>query len=264
MNAAKFRLPVLLVASILFLTFFTSSARADHSWGSYHWSRISSPFTLKLGDNLSSSWDPYVQTTSSDWSVSSVIDTIIVPGATNARRCRPVSGRVEICNYSYGKNGWLGLAQIWVSGNHITQGVTKVNDTYFATAQYNTNAWKNMVLCQEVGHIFGLDHQDENFDNGNLNTCMDYTSDPTSNQHPNQHDYDELGIIYAHTHSLTTVQSSIQKLPLGSSITKGVLSSDFENRSEWGKELKNNGHTAQYERDFGNGNKLITFIILTQ
>lgn len=35
-----------------------------------------------------------------------------------------------------------------------------------------------LVTCQEVGHTFGLDHRDENFDNGNLGTCMDYTNDP--------------------------------------------------------------------------------------
>ena len=68
----------------------------------------------------------------------------------------------------------------------------KLNDTYFNTSTYNTEAWRNLVSCQEVGHTFGLDHQDENFNNPNLGTCMDYTNDPSSNQHPNQHDYDHL------------------------------------------------------------------------
>jgi hypothetical protein len=27
---------------------------------------------------------------------------------------------------------------------------------------------------------------------------MDYTNDPSTNQHPNAHDYEELDIIYAH------------------------------------------------------------------
>ena len=27
---------------------------------------------------------------------------------------------------------------------------------------------------QEIGHTFGLDHQDENFSNANLGSCMDY------------------------------------------------------------------------------------------
>jgi hypothetical protein len=44
--------------------------------------------------------------------------------------------------------------------------------------------WRQMVNCQEIRHTFGLEHQDEDFYNANLNTCMDYTTDPRSNQHP--------------------------------------------------------------------------------
>lgn len=239
---------------VAILTSFVSIVRATHSWGGYHWARTNSPFTLKLGDNLSSNWDPYLGTTSSDWSLSSVLDTSVVLGGTNPKICRSTSGRVEVCNSKYGNNGWLGLAQIWISGSHITQGVTKVNDTYFSTAKYNTPAWKNLVMCQEVGHTIGLDHQDENFNNTNLGTCMDYTNDPSSNQHPNQHDYDELDLIYAHQDSITTVSQT----------KASNASGTFDNRSDWGKELKNNGKVAVYERDFGGGNKLFTFIILAQ
>jgi len=84
-----------------------------------------------------------------------------------------------VCNARYGNNGWLGLAQIWINGSHITQAITKLNDTYFNTATYNKPEWRNLVMCQEVGYTFGLDHQDENFDNPNLGSCMDYTSDPS-------------------------------------------------------------------------------------
>ena len=36
---------------------------ANHSWGGYHWARTANPFTLKLGDNVSSAWDAYLGTT---------------------------------------------------------------------------------------------------------------------------------------------------------------------------------------------------------
>ena len=104
---------------------------ASHSWGNYHWGRINNPFTLRIGDNLSTNWDSYLATTSSDWNISSVLDTSIVPGLTTGKRCRATNGRIEACNYKYGRNGWLGLAQIWVNGDHITQGIAKVNDSYF-------------------------------------------------------------------------------------------------------------------------------------
>ena len=132
-----------------------------------------------------------------DWAVSDVLNLNLVSGNGSGSTCSPTSGRIEVCNGAYGNNGWLGIAQIWTTqGSHITQATTKVNDTYFASAPYNTSAWKQMVMCQEVGHDFGLDHQDENFNNPNLGTCMDYTNDPSTNQHPNAHDYEELDIIY--------------------------------------------------------------------
>jgi hypothetical protein len=73
-----------------------------------------------------------------------------------------------------------------------------VNDSYFSTSTYNSSAWCQLVMCQEVGHVFGLSNQDENFDNVKLNTCMDYTSSPDSNQHPNDHDYAMLEDMYVH------------------------------------------------------------------
>ncbi|MBI2031545.1 MAG: hypothetical protein HYT08_02915 [Candidatus Levybacteria bacterium] len=253
-----------IISSILFTTtvgffflliFGSSTVNANHSWGNYHWARTGNPFNLRLGDNVSLAWDSYLNTSSSDWSISSVLDTSIVAGGTNARRCRPTNGRVEVCNYRYGRNGWLGLAQIWVNNGHIYQGVVKANDTYFNTSTYNTSAWKNLVMCQEIGHTLGLDHQDEIFENPPLGTCMDYSSDPVPNQHPNQHDYDQLDLIYSHLDSLTTAKSTLRRaFALG----------EFPNRSDWGKLLKDNGRIALFERDFGGGHKLFTYIIWDQ
>lgn len=186
-------------------------ASARHSWGGYHWARTSNPFALVLADNVSSAWDPSLATAVVDWSKSSVLDTVAVAGRNNPRRCAPTAGRVEVCNYTYGRTGWLGIASISItSGNHITAGTVKLNDTYYSTPTYNTPAWRNLVMCQEIGHTFGLGHQDENHTNPNLNTCMDYTNSPSSNQHPNQHDYDQLMTIYSHLDGGTTLRSATQ------------------------------------------------------
>src|SRR4029450_6362799 len=131
----------------------------------------------------------------SDWKGSMVMNLAKVDGPTRARQCRPTAGRIEVCNERYGNTGWLGIAQIWLDGLHITQAIPKLNDTYFNTQPYNKPEWRRLVTCQEVAHDFGLDHQDENFDNPNLGSCMDYTGNPLgppSNEHPNQHDYAEL------------------------------------------------------------------------
>lgn len=185
------------------------AALADHSWNGYHWERSANPLQLSVGDNVDSRWDTYLNEAIVDWTRSSVIDLSNDPGGTSPKSCRPTSGRIEACNASYGNTGWLGIAQIWVSGSHITQAITKVNDSYFDTATYNTPAWRQLVMCQEIAHDFGLDHQDETYDNPNLGSCMDYTNDPDggaggassndpTNERPNAHDFEQLEAIYAH------------------------------------------------------------------
>jgi hypothetical protein len=123
----------------------------------------------------------------------------VAGAANNVKRCRPAQGTIEVCSDTYGNTGWLGLAGISVSGDHINYAYTKLNDTYYCDGcSYDTPAWRALVTCQEIGHDFGLAHQDENFNNANLNSCMDYTSNPESNQHPNAHDYQMLEDIYGH------------------------------------------------------------------
>ncbi len=259
------------------------TAEASHSWGGYHWARTATPFTLKLGDNVGGVWDAYLRSAANDWNadpsvlypgagIAQALHTTVVPGGTTARNCRAISGTVQVCNNSYGNTGWLGIAQISISGTHITQGTAKLNDTYFNTAKYNTSAWRNMVMCQEIAHTFGLDHQDEAFANTNLGTCMDYTNAPAggiyngfdyglSNEHPNTHDYEELGLIYAHLDTNTTV--SLSKASRASAVAQ---SDDFENAAEWGKVIRTSrdGKESLYIRDLGNDTKVMTFVIWAQ
>ena len=248
------RRSLVLALASLSIAGVASTASATHSWGGYHWARTANPFTLKVGNNVSTAWGSALATASSDWSASNVLNTTLVTGLANPRNCRATAGRVEVCDATYGNNGWLGLASISITdGTHITRGTVKLNDTYFNTTQYNTSAWRAMVTCQEIGHTFGLDHQDENFNNANLGTCMDYTNDPNSNQHPNKHDYDELEIIYAHLDSTTTISQGA-----GSSFAVDI---DHNDRRTWGQLVKQQGRTAIYELDLGGGSKTVTFVI---
>lgn len=255
------RLPrrALILASVLTLAMtFPVTVSASHSWGSYHWARTANSFTLKLGDNVSSIWDPFLVTTSNDWSLSAVLDTTIVKGGSRSvKLCDATTGQVQVCNSRYGNNGWLGVASIWASGSHITKATVKLNDTYFNTANYNTPAWRNLVSCQEVGHTLGLGHQDEDFNNPNLGTCMDYASDPDGpldNQHPNQHDYDQLVTIYSHTDSTTTVASTPAIAPAAAVAPAADAA--------WGRlvHVTNHGHGAWYMRDLGAGNVKLTHV----
>jgi hypothetical protein len=191
---------------------FAGAASANHSWGGYHWARTSNPFTVKLGDNVSGPWDTMLRTASNDWTQSTVLNTTVVSGRTKPKSCRPTSGRVEVCSANYGNTGWLGVAQIWVTGGtHIRQGTVKNNDYYFgsSTYRYNNTAEMQHVICQEIGHTFGLDHQSTS--GASLNTCMDYyhntSASDTKSTHPNAGDYDELRCIYDPTVAGQTLTS---------------------------------------------------------
>jgi hypothetical protein len=191
----RFVLVAAVVAGLAAAT--ASSALANHSWGSYHWARSANPFTVPLSDGVTntaySNWDGALAGASVDWSASSVLDSpVVADSGGNARRCAATTGRIRVCNATYGFNGWLGLAQIWISGTHIVRATAKMNDSYFNSSGYNYTAERH-VMCQEVGHGYGLGHQDES--GADLNTCMDY-SNALDNPSPNAHDYQQLETIY--------------------------------------------------------------------
>lgn len=190
---------------VLLAALGAAPAAANHAWGNYHWARTANPFTLKVGDNVSSTWDSHLDTAIADWHQSSVLNLQKVTGQSRGK-CRPTAGQIEVCNASYGFNGWLGVATIWLQGGHITQATTKVNDSYFNTATYNAPQKRQHVMCQEVGHDFGLGHQDES--GADLGTCMDYAT-ALDNEHPNAHDYQQLETIYAHLDSSNSYSSAV-------------------------------------------------------
>lgn len=241
---------------------FPSSASAGHSWSAYHWARTSNPFTVKLVAKLTSTWRPYLDLASAAWTTVSTLNTTIVAGANDAasrQACATVAGRVVVCNYTYGLTGWLGLASIWLDANsHITQATAKVNDSYSWSP-----GMRQLVMCQEVGHTFGLAHQDEVFGNANLGSCMDYTNlpfGPPNNLALNQHDHEQLNAHYAlHLDKYTTLTQT----PLAAAMPPGSDSLGFNQPDQWGRLIQsfNDGRTEVYERDLGNGETVVTFVL---
>ncbi len=189
------------VAAAMLVAWAATPAQASHSWGGYHWAR-SGEAHLTIYSSVTSAWSGNLSTANSDWNQSAYLQNSLVGSDTSStarRTCSSPSGAIRVCNYTYGNNGWAGLATINLSsGKHISTGTAKMNDTYESGAGA---AEHQGVMCQEVGHTFGLAHQDENFNNPNLGTCMDYTNDWSTNQHPNTHDYNELTTIYNHSDS---------------------------------------------------------------
>ena len=264
------RAMVTVSVSLVFAAVYTAS-QAIHSWGGYHWARTANPFTLKLGDNLTTAdWKAHLSQTSRDWnSGSSPVITAIVNGTSN-KRCSMVSGTTQVCNGKYGNNGWLGLASINITGGvHITQGSAKMNDTYFNTATYNNPNEREHVMCQEVAHTFGLDHQST--DGSSLNTCMDYFSNTganagsTASTKPNAHDFQELNIIYGHLDSFSTVAAIAAEV---AAMSQGPASENrdvSDDPDSWGQLVRQSPHgrSSTYERHNGDGSKNVTHVYWT-
>src|SRR5215216_5530104 len=93
MTVSRIRLFVLASVLLLAVAVLPTSTSATHSWGNYHWARSSNPFTLSVGDNVSSGWKGHLSTTISDWSKSTVLDLVAVTGGSN-KRCSATAGRI--------------------------------------------------------------------------------------------------------------------------------------------------------------------------
>lgn len=268
-NFARIR-SIAIPAAVLVGAAVSFSALATHTWNNYHWARTTAQFTLQLGDNLSSDdWKGHLAKASSDWNSpesfgasSTPILTAIVAGGAN-RRCSMVKGTTQVCSGKYGNNGWLGLATIYISGEHITQGSAKMNDTYFTTARYNNTNERQHVICQEVAHTFGLDHQST--DGSSQNSCMDYFSNTGANAtstlsiSPNKHDFDELNIIYKHLDSTTTVASG--------AASAGSRTPDLsDDPTNWGTLMRQSadGRSSIYERYNRDGTLTLTHVYWTE
>jgi hypothetical protein len=167
------------------------TANATHSWNGYHWARTTSSFTLQTLNstvaNSNANWPQLLGLAASDWTQSTKLDLRVSAysnTSTSRKRCTAVAGKIRVCNASYG--------------------TAKMNDSYSSTWTTDSNEARH-VMCQEVGHTFGLDHQST--DGSSQNTCMDYSSSSTSTR-PNTHDYDELVTIYSHTDSYNSYSTS--------------------------------------------------------
>lgn len=180
---------------------------ANHSWGSYHWSTPDGVVTAPIRDHTTGTWPTRVAIARTDWNNSDHINSALTQDGSGESDCSIRVGEIHVCNDDYGDNGWLGIASISAYRGryaHIAGGVTKLNDFYFDTYTYqgekvyDTPAWRQLVACQEIGHDYGLGHQNENFGTDATDSCMEYTYDPTNNQHPDFHDYDQLIAIYSH------------------------------------------------------------------
>lgn len=280
MRLAKSSLAITLAVAVA-----SSPAWANHWWGGYRWATMGGGLSVKVNAALTGTWSTYVGVAvTSDWEQSDALSLGSVNASSASRKkCSPISGEILVCNDAYGLRGWLGIASIWTdSKGHIAQATTKLNDSYFSLASYSSPAWHRLVACQEIGHDFGLAHQDETFANTNLGSCMDYTNAPAgglyngvdygpSNEHPNAHDYDELRIIYlsstsndgyvsAHPPSYTNFGvRDFTKPPVDTPLSAQPAG---DSPAEWGRAIHTDslGRPDYFVKGLGQGQEVFTHV----
>jgi hypothetical protein len=177
--------------------------------GGFHWARKSSQFTLQVGSNLSGPWPGMLSQVVSDWNRGDTVTFRVVAGKTGAQECRPVKGRVEVCNWLYGRQqGWLGLTRLYFNsrGDHIASATVQMNDSFFDTnSEYNNDAARRHTMCHELGHTPGLEHV-------STSSCMNDSQFAVfNNLRPISKDFNQLSRNYRHTDSTTTVAGKQKK-----------------------------------------------------
>jgi hypothetical protein len=198
----------ILLIAVAMLLLSAATALANNTWNGYHWADEphNGSITLTVVNDLTA-YGPEYAAALDDWDSSNgpltwgPEDPAARPAACDNDASETagieIKGEIHVCNKEYSKNGWLGLARIWLAPDgHIEAGVALMNDSYLLEtgSVYNdSNAWQH-VLCQEIGHTIGLDHQASPKKQSCMNDRWGLTN--PSFVGPNQHDYDTLNEIY--------------------------------------------------------------------
>ena len=167
----------IMVAILLVLLLPATVVYAGHSWNGNHW-RSDNLSPTVIDKTSSVLFD--VQAGVTEWAG---LGTPIQPTLVGGNK-----GDIKVVEAF--SPFWLGLARIFVEDGHITKAEVKLNaklleDYGLAAADH--------VLCQELGHVLGLDHSVANTCmNDDLTTLGDFPS-------PDGHDSEELIAIYNHT-----------------------------------------------------------------
>ena len=153
---------------------------ASHGWSNYHWQRTSSALknipvrryhSASLGPSVQHGNDRLAESVDDENQAS---DGGFRQAPNPSARC--VTGQVS-CATELWKYGLARFGSIAVKrGAHLV-GRSSQNNTY-SMAQYNNVAWRQLVICQEIGHTFGLGHVNVRINTPNTGSCMDYTNDP--------------------------------------------------------------------------------------
>mmetsp|Transcript_27587 Transcript_27587/g.41097 ORF Transcript_27587/g.41097 Transcript_27587/m.41097 type:complete len:289 (+) Transcript_27587:137-1003(+) len=170
-------------------------------WDEQYIERDSGGLQLTLVNSLSADWQEEFEVAVADWSESDALtlDVVVEPvddAWDNEKKCKRQDDVMVVCNGNFGDTGWVGINENEVRGGRIISSVAKMNEYYLNKADFDH---RRFTMCHEIGHGFGLPHTDENPYNKNLNDCLDYTDNPSSNVLPGEVNMIKLQEVYLAT-----------------------------------------------------------------
>ncbi len=185
---------------LLAVTVVGMPGRAHHTWVNYHWPRPANPVVLPYKVSIANptTWGTLVNKVTYEWG--NVYQ--YKPGTLDAFNFKAVSAgqKFTIDIADFGANGWFGASTINVSPatGHIISAAVQINDFYFK-GTYNTARARDHVLCQEVGHVLGLEHNrlPQIFGASCMNDDASTLNLPRFRT-PNYHDADQINSNYSH------------------------------------------------------------------
>lgn len=167
---------------VVALTIGAGAAVGTNRWGCWKYANASINWFNGGSGSYFTYYDQEAKTDSNSWHnyTDLVLTNVGAAGSTD---------HVNAYNGFYGANGWLGLASILnYSGCTVFRGQAQLNQSYLDNGSY-TATNKKHVACQEVGHLFGLQHN-----RGSSTTCMNDTI--LTAPQPNSHDQSMINSIY--------------------------------------------------------------------
>lgn len=171
-----------LALAILFFCSLGVGMRASHQWDSYHRANAGVDRLYLSATGYQNIWDEEAVTEGDSWENSTDIDFLYY--GSHYFQCQD---HVFTGSYWYGFTGWDGLTELdCVSGSTILSSASVMNRTY-VDSYSNLNLHK--VACHELGHGFGLWHQDA------ADSCM-RASATTGSAYPNSHDIELINSLY--------------------------------------------------------------------
>mmetsp|Transcript_10862 Transcript_10862/g.12440 ORF Transcript_10862/g.12440 Transcript_10862/m.12440 type:complete len:412 (+) Transcript_10862:155-1390(+) len=198
---------------------------------------------LTIQNALTSDWEPYLMVAISDWNGAPALDLHLTKRIAGPDPpCSPVEGIMKVCNNKYGLTGWIGLNEVYFNRRgFITQSIAKMNESYLRNAPA---AEKQYVICHEMGHGFGLPHRDENPQNADLGTCLDYSRRPQNNQHPDEVDYENLARLYGEFPNTSVAENKIAE-----DMKNNVKNSGKKSNNNDGRRVKRSRRKTTQQKD---------------